>query len=260
MDPYLEHPVLWPGAHQGIIGSLRAVLNTLLPLRYVADMSERVYITQPDRNSYPDVVVFEQPSPFPALPESGSVAAAVADPPLVLVIEPIDIREVFIQVLPVGEETRVVTVIKLLSYANKARGSEGRELYLTKQHELLQSPVNLIEIDLLRSGEDTVAVPREILIHSHPHWDYLVCLHRSRQQGRFETWPRTVRERLPRINVPLENDLPDVILDLQAAFDRNYEDGAYSRRIDYRREPSTPLETQDAAWANSVLQARGLRD
>ena len=68
------------------------------------------------------------------------------------VFKMVKIREVFIEILPVGEETRVVTVIEVLSHINKARGSEGHELYLTKQRELLQSGVNLIEIDLLRRG------------------------------------------------------------------------------------------------------------
>jgi hypothetical protein len=258
MDPYLESPVLWSGVHQGIISCLRATLNTLLPPGYVADMGERVYVVQPDRSVSPDVVVFEQSVSTPSLPEGGRSAAAVADPPVVLVVEPVEVREVFIQVLPVGAEKRVVTVIEALSYANKTAGSEGRELYLTKQREVLRSEVNLIEIDLLRQGEHTVSAPRASLL-PRGRWNYLVCLHRGGQRGRFETWPRTVRDRLPCISVPLENGLPDIIMDVQAVFDRNYEEGAYSRRLDYRQEPPTPLEEVDAAWADALLRAKGLR-
>lgn len=258
MDPYLESPVLWPGVHQGIIGGMRATLNTLLPPGYVADMGERVYVMQPDRNIYPDVVVFEQPSPTPVPPSHTSVVA-VADPPTVLTVEPVEVREVFIQILPVGDETRVVTVIEVLSYVNKARGSEGRELYLLKQRELLESAVNLIEIDLLRRGEHSVAVPRESLWQRKGRWDYLVCLHRSGQRGRFETCFYSLRDRLPRINIPLENGLPDVVLDLQAVFDRNYDEGAYARRVDYAHDPPTPLEPEDAAWADALLRSQSFR-
>jgi hypothetical protein len=258
MDPYLESAPLWAGVHQGIIGSLRALLNTLLPPGYVADMGERVYVAQLDRSIYPDVVIFEQGTPLPLALGSAQSAMLVADPPTVVQVEAVEVREVFIEIVPIGDETRVVTVIEVLSYANKAAGSDGRELYLTKQQELLQSRVNLIEIDLLRRGEHTLAVPRTH--NALPgRWDYLMCLHRSGQRGRFETWPRTVRERLPRIHVPLENGLPDVTLDLQTVFDRNYDEGAYARRIDYRREPPTPLRSEDAAWAADLLRQNGVR-
>ena len=258
MDPYLENPVLWAGVHQGLITGLRNALNRLLPSGYIADMGERVYVMQPDRNIYPDVVIFEQPTPHPILPAGVSSSTAIADPPIVLVVEPVEIREVFIEILPVGEEKRVVTVIEVLSYINKARGSEGHDLYLTKQKELLHSDVNLIEIDLLRRGEHTVASPREYLLRK-THWDYLVCLHRSGQSGRYETWPRTIRDPLPRFKVPLDNGLPDIMLDLQEVFNHNYVDGAYGRRIDYRHDPPMPLEGEDTEWMDSLLRSKGLR-
>ncbi len=127
MDPYLENPVLWSGVHQGIIGCARAAHNAVLPPRYVADIGERVYVVQSDRSIYPNVVVFEQPLPLmpPARPGGGTMVAKVGDPPLILTIEPAEIREVFIKILPVGEEERVVTVIEVLSPSNKTSGSEG---------------------------------------------------------------------------------------------------------------------------------------
>jgi hypothetical protein len=258
MDPYLENPVLWPGAHQGMITGLRNALNRLLPSGYVADMGERIYVMQPDRSIYPDVVVFEQSttSTFPV--NTGAVTATVADPPLILVDEPVEIREVYIEIVPVGDETRVVTAIEVLSHINKTRGSEGHALYRTKQRELLQSDVNLIEIDLLRRGDHTVAASRESLLE-RGRWDYLVCLHRSRDHGRYETWPRTVRDRLPRIWVPLEHGLPDIIVDLQEVFDQNYDDAAYGRRIDYIREPVPALDAAGATWADALLKSAGLR-
>ena len=63
----------------------------------------------------------------------------------------------------------------------------------------------------------------------------------------------TLRQRLPRIRVPLADGEPDVVLDLQAVFDRCYDEGAYARRLDYRREPSTPLSETDRAWAATLL-------
>jgi hypothetical protein len=176
----------------------------------------------------------------------------------VVTYHPVEMREVFIEILPVGDESRVITVIEVPSPSNKAAGSAGRDLYLTKQQELFESQTHLIEIDLLRRGEHTVVVPRERLL-SRGNWDYLVCLHRGGQGNRCEVWPITVRQSLPRIHVPLADGDPEIVLDLQAVFNRCYEEGAYARRLDYGRDSSPPLQGEDAVWADGVLRDRRLR-
>jgi hypothetical protein len=262
MDPYLEEPARWPGVHQLLLSRAVTELNVLLPQRYVANLGERLYVAQPNRSVYPDVFVVEHPPPprAPRNPESGGIATMVmvSDPPLVLTVEPIQHREVFVEILPVGDEGRVVTFLEVLSPSNKSAGSPGRELYLSKQQQVLASPTHLIEIDLLRRGEPTTAAPLDRLIEHGP-WDYLVSLHRGGQAGRFEVWPILLRQRLPRIRVPLADGDPDVVLDLQTLLDRVYDDGAYARRIDYRRHPVAPLTRADADWADALLRERGLR-
>lgn len=86
-----------------------------------------------------------------------------------------------------------------------------------------------------------------------------MSLHRSGAENRYEVWGIPLRQRLPRVRVPLAGDDPDVILDLQATFDRCYDQGAYARRLDYRQEPLTPLQGEDAIWADALLRERGLR-
>ena len=61
MDPYLEHPALFPGVHQRLITYVGDALNAVLPGRYVADIGERLYIIQQERSIDPDVVIFEHP-------------------------------------------------------------------------------------------------------------------------------------------------------------------------------------------------------
>jgi hypothetical protein len=261
MDPYLERPGWFPGVHQALITYIREALNDLLPPGYVADIGERLYIVQPDRSTYPDVAVLEHPS-RPGSAERGAGGTAVlgaAEPPWILTYEPVEIREVFVEIVPVGDDSRVVTAIEVLSPTNKTSGSEGRVLYLRKQQELLESQTSLVEIDLLRRGEHTVAPKRAELLNRGA-WDYLVSLHRGGERERFEVWPVMLRDRLPRIRVPLAGRDPDVILDLQTVFDRVYESGAYARRVDYRREPAAPLEDEDAEWAGALLRERGLCD
>jgi hypothetical protein len=76
---------------------------------------------------------------------------------------------------------------------------------------------------------------------------------------RYEVWGIPLRQRLPRIRVPLLGNDPDVVLDLQAVFDRCYDEGAYTRRLDYHREPVPPLAHNEVAWADTLLRQRGLR-
>ncbi len=260
LDPYLEHPALCRGVHQAFITYATETLNTLLPPSYVASINERLYVVQPERSMYPDTMVVEPPSTHHRVVRGseGETSAVAIDPPWVLTLEPIEMREVFIEIIPVADESRVVTVIEVLSPSNKIAGSQGRQLYLTKQQDLLASQTHLTEIDLLRQGEHTVAAPRQVL-HHRGQWDALVCLHRGGQGGRYEVWPIALRRPLPCIAVPLLGDDPDVALDLQAIFNRCYDAGGYVRRLDYQRQPVTPLPGDDAAWVDTLLRQKELR-
>jgi hypothetical protein len=260
MDPYLENPALWPSVHQGLITFAWTALNAVLPPHYVATIGERLYVVQAERDIYPDIFLLEHPSvQAPAEQGARKIAVAASDPPWVLTVKPEEIREVYIEILSVADQSRVVTVIEVLSPSNKIAKSDGRHLYLTKQREILSSPTHLIEIDLLRQGEHTVAAPREMLLRKGK-WDYLVCLHRGGQKGRYEVWAITMRQRLPRIHIPLSDGDPDVVLDLQSVFNRCYDEGAYVRRLDYRSKPPAPLKDDDAQWADALLRERKLRE
>jgi len=166
-----------------------------------------------------------------------------------------EVREVYLEILALREGERVVTTIEVLSYTNKAPG-EGRRLYLSKQQEILSSRVHLIEIDLLRSGEHTLAPPRRALL-AKGRWDYVVSLHRGGRGERYEVWAIALRDRLPRILVPLGEREPDMVLDLQAVLDRAYDDSGYARSINHGEPPVVPLSAEDAEWAASLLGRRG---
>jgi hypothetical protein len=153
----------------------------------------------------------------------------------------------------------VVTVLEVLSPSNKRAGSDGRRVYRTKQREILSSPTHLLELDLLRQGEHTVVAPSpERLLRQGPY-DYLVSLSRGSQRDRCQVWAVTLRQRLPRILVPLADGEDDLVLDVQALFDRVYDDGGYADEIDYGTEPVVPLSPLDAKWADAWLRKQGLR-
>jgi hypothetical protein len=264
MDPYLEDPVLWPGVHDALIVDVRAALNRVLPPDYAANSGERVYVLPPGRSIYPDAIVIEQPAARQTRRapggrrRAGAGAGVVSEPPWVVVAEPVRLRESFVEILSLKEGRRVVTVIEVLSPANKAAGAEGFELYREKQSQVLASRTHLMEIDLLRGGAHTVAPPREKLAE-RGRWDYLVSLHRSDQRWTFQVWPIALRDRLPCIPVPLAQGDADVELDLQAVFDQVYDEGAYSRLVEYASDPPSPLSSEDAAWADALLSEKKLR-
>jgi hypothetical protein len=160
-----------------------------------------------------------------------------------------------VEVLALPPVAASVTSIVVLKPQHKTAGL-WRQAYACYQRRCVDEGGHLLEIDLLRDGLHTVAAPREALRQEGVSWDYLVSLYRG---GRGELWPVSVRSRLPRVRVPLTDGHPDVILNLQACFDRAYEAGPYRRRVDYRREPAPPLSPADADWADALLREKGLR-
>jgi hypothetical protein len=149
-------------------------------------------------------------------------------------------------------------VVELLSPANKAP-ARGHEDYRAKQREALNSPAHFIEIDMLRSGLHTAGSDDEAIRRKRTDWHYLACLRRSDYASEFDVWAWSIRDRMPRIAVPLDPGVPDVVLDLQAAFDRNYDAGRFAQQIDYRRDPEPPFVDEDAIWMDKLLREKGVR-
>jgi hypothetical protein len=261
MDPYLENPILWPDVHNRLITYLADELNTAIGPEYVATINERVYVVEPPRLVYPDVAIRRTPpvrTGNTVTAGTGATSTAVLpDPPLIITVDPAEVHEPFIVIQTADRSSRVVTIIEVLSPANKASGGPGQAAYLTKQAQTLDSQAHLLEIDLLRGGAHTVAVPTDRITAEGP-FDYIVCLHRAGTGAVYETWPRLVSSPLPRIAVPLSGVDKDIIVDLQRVFDRCYEAGAFRLRVDYGSGcvPSLPAVT--AAWARNLLEQKGI--
>lgn len=256
MDPYLESPEFFHDVHILLIAQLTEILNTHLPEGFSARMEERVYVGS-DEPYDPDVAVLRLGS-APNIPTaSGSLAVAIRPTALPRRI-PLSIWEErlqHIEIVTARGRRRVVTAIEVLSPVNK-RG-KGRDQYLEKQRALLQSPVHLIEIDLLRGGQHSVAVDATLL-REETDWDYLVCLHRA-GTNMVECWDIRLPEALPEIPIPLTSDQPDLTVDLQAAFDALYDKGPFRREIDYTTSPTPRLKSATASWADQLLHEKKLR-
>lgn len=255
MDPFLERPSMWLSAHTLLIAGLIRALNRTLPSTYFARPNERVYVVdEEDRRIYSDSIVIRDPGEVQT--ENGATSTAIADPPLLLVPTPEEVIETFVEVIRADGNERIVTTIEILSPRNKTKGHKGRTKYLQKQQELLASKSHLIEIDLLRNGPHTVAAPASWL-NQHRPWHYVVSLHRGAGNGRFEAWVASIRNRLPRIHVPLDPGDPPTILDLQAVLAECYADGRFEQQINYSRPlPPPPFIQADQEWIEELLRTR----
>jgi hypothetical protein len=256
MDPYLEKPAFWPGVHNRFVVYLADRLTPMLGRRYIATIEARIYYERPDHSNVPDVLLLERAKrrrPTRA-PRGDAVAVAEDDAPVILRVDPIEVSESYIAIHDRESGLKIVTVIELVSPANKGRG-QGRGSYLAKQRQVLRSDAHLVEIDLLRKGRHVLAVP-EGMLRRQADYDYLISVNRAREdRGEFELYPRGLRQRLPHIRIPLAGNDLDVQPDLQAVLAQTYEAGRYRDLIRYDRPCVPALHPDDQAWADELIRA-----
>ena len=253
MDPYLENTNYWRGLHNNVIAEFTFQLNAVLPEQFVARSAGRCYSLPLHQLSYEKLL-----SP---IQNSGDTTTIAETPPIIIEhsAQTIEIEESHIEIYNIEQE-RVVTVIELLSPSNKTLESTEHNEYTKERCKILHSSAHFIEIDLLRSGQHTVAIPYKA-VASRRHFDYLINLRRADSKfNQFECWPFTVQERMPTIRVPLAAGWPDTLADLQSVFDSVYDKSRMRQQVNYKREPEPPLSPADTAWADALLKNKGLRE
>ena len=137
-----------------------------------------------------------------------------------------------------------MTVIELLSPTNKT--GVGHMEYLNKRDQYIDSPVNLVELDLLVGGR---RVPMK---KPMPTGDFYALVARARQRPDCDVYAWSIRERLPTIPIPLKLLDSDVMLDVDDPSALAYQRGRYARTIDYLRPLDLSLEPKDKAWAEQI--------
>jgi hypothetical protein len=258
MDPFLERPDIFPDFHDGFVACLRASIQSQLPPPYIAALGRRTWIEVSERFVGPDVQVARHrtPTTHAGAHSTVAVAARPGAQPLVVRVPHDERHEPFVEIyLGRGSERRLVTSIELLSLSNKSPGEHGRDLYLRKQAEVLQSKVHLVEIDLLRGGEHTTAVPRGRLARVAGAFEYHICVHHFDNLEDFFVYPVRLNEPLPKIAIPLLHGDAPVPVDLQAVFNRTYDEGPYRREINYRSD--TPEPPPDPTWQSWLREITG---
>lgn len=248
MNPYLE--LFWRDVHTRMMVYIADAMAPLLPEGLVARVEHGISIDvegHEPRLAYPDVLV-NQDRGSPDRSIVATVDPSVATSPLVVLDEP---PPRHVEIIDLNTDERVITAIEVLSPTNKLPG-RGRDEYREKQHLYRRGGVNLVEIDLIRQGDHTAAVSLA-LIPATKRKTYLVCVWRAGRAS-FELYPIGMRDRLPRIAIPLRPSDRDVVLDLQAMIDMSYERGRYSPSL-YERPLEVALSPEDARWIQSVAKS-----
>jgi hypothetical protein len=247
MNPYLEQNDTWEDFHQDFITRAREMLTARVGGNYLVKIEVRLCLHELSKEERrfagrADVGVTEGPT-------AGSTPAAgpaVLTAPMQLVLPAVDVqRESFLEIHD-KRERRVVTVLELLSPANKTPGPD-HDAYLGKRGSVLASRAHFVEIDLRRVG--TRPQPPEL-----PNCDYYALVSRYQDRPRIDIWPCSLRERLPVIPIPLTPPDPDVPLDLQELLNRVYDAAGYEKYI-YAEMPRPPLTPADAQWAQQFVPA-----
>ena len=250
MDPYLEHPSLWPDVHNRLIAALADDLSERVAPRYYVGLERRTYLLKAD-----DLVLVGRPdmaiasvtdaSAFAPHPVATSVTVLEVDVPM-----QDEVSENFLEIHEV-KTGKLITVLELLSPVNKLH-RQGRETYERKRGYVFCSWTNLVEIDLLRAGEPMPVVGAQV------QSDYRILVSRGTQRPRASLIAFTLRQPIPTFMLPLlpGDEEPEVALNhlLHGLYQR----ARFDLRLDYTQPPIPPLVEADAAWAQALITARTL--
>jgi hypothetical protein len=248
MDPYLEHPSLWPDVHNRLIAAIADELGPLVAPEYYIRLERRTYILSPDDLVFigrPDLSVLPSSSAVPE--QRGALHAAVAGVVEVTLSIPDEVGESYLEVHEVVTG-QVVTVMELLSPANKLY-PKGREEYEQKRYEITRSRTNLVEIDLLRAGKPLPVQGRRI------ESDYRILISRATTRPRAHLYPFNLRDAIPVFTLPLLPGDEEPPVDLGAILHALYERARYDLSLDYTQPPVPPLHEDDLEWAQGLLVA-----
>lgn len=247
MNPYLEQPADWQDFHQRLITYISDALTSQVRPGFFVKIEQFVFIHEPSGEERrkmlgrPDVGLFARRSGGSvavAEPRANRIAAQIAQIPDVEIEKHsyVEIRDRISRGL--------VTLIEVLSPSNKRYGPD-REQYTQKRNVLMNSPVSLVEIDLLRGG------PRFPLT-GVSECDYRVMVSRPATRPDVLAWAINLRDELPVIPIPLKGDVPDASLDLQALLHEIYDAAGYEDHI-YETPPEPPLSAEHAEWAKQFV-------
>jgi hypothetical protein len=241
MNPYLEQPELWHQVHNRLIIAIADDLTPRIAPEYRVSIEERIYTSIDDSLvvGVADIAVARRSGNLATLsPETLSIPTTVQVP------MPEQVTERYLEIRATASQ-EVVCVIEILSPKNKRPG-EGRTAYESKRLKILASATHLIEIDLLRAGEP---IPVVGLLTSGYH----IMVSRSYRRPNADLYTASLQERLPTFPIPLRENQPEPVIDLQVILNDIYQRARFDLAIDYTKRLKPALFPEDTTWMKNIL-------
>jgi hypothetical protein len=250
MDPYLEHPALWPDVHNRLIAALADDLSERVAPQYYVGLERRTYLLKAD-----DLVFVGRPdlAVAPASDAPLLTSQPVTTPTLVLEVDvPMqeEVSENFLEIHEV-KTGKLITIVELLSPVNKLH-KQGREDYERKRGYVFRSWTSLVEIDLLRAGEPMPVIGTPVKS------DYRILVSRGTQRPRAALMAFTLRQPIPPFRLPLLPGDAEPEVALNRILHDLYRRARFDLRLDYTQPPIPPLAEADTLWAHELLEASDL--
>ena len=254
MNPYLEHPEIWPGVHHWLIVELARFLSPQLRPKYRVAVEVRIYETIGEQSllvGIPDLTVKGSQTTAKQPITNVAVAQPPTQPQTVEVPVPETVKQGYLEVREVAT-SEVVTVIEILSPINK-RSKQGRKQYEIKRNKILGSSTHLVEIDLLRKGQ-----PMPVY-HSNLQSHYRILVSRGNRRPQADLYTFNLSDAIPSFPLPLKSGDKEPLVDLQLLLNNVYDQASYDLAIDYTQEPVPPLLGEDKVWVDTLLMEQKLR-
>ncbi|MDP1591390.1 MAG: DUF4058 family protein, partial [Prosthecobacter sp.] len=207
-----------------------------------------------EKPKVPDAAIWKLKEDPPAVAEPPNAAS-----PTIAETQAPQVRRLAIRDLD-GE---LLTVIELLSPANKH--GAGAVVHQRKRLGLIESGINLVEIDLVRQWGLAVAQFEEDEVASSlasengclpPH---AVLVFRASTPHVRELYGITYTACLPSIRVPLSPEQRDIWLNLQELAETAHHEGQFDLVTRYQNDPEPPLSPEEIIWLDQHLKSKGLR-
>jgi hypothetical protein len=244
MNPYLEKLEMWSDFHDRFLVHAAEALTAQARPHFIISIAEHLFVQDPDGGDG-DEFIGDVSASLGQDPPSGAALATIPAPVRVRLPDAEPDRLTYLEVRD-RQNQRVVAVIELLSPTNKKAGRDRRQ-FVRKRNEFLASDLVYVELDLLRGWS------RMPLI-GLPECAYYAMVSRPLERPEAGIWPIQLRERLPKIPIPLIEDAKEPVIDIQELVHKIYDSAGYEDFI-YRHDPEPPLSPVDAAWAKEIIAA-----
>lgn len=260
MNPYLENPDLWSELHHRLITAIADCIEPSLSQEYRVAIEKRTYMSLPEESlliGIPDVSVIATSTKTKSSKSNTAVMTLPAKTETETEIQtvtlpiPIEIKEAYLEIKE-SKTGRVITVIEVLSPTNKKKG-KGLNAYLEKRENVLMSYTNLIEIDLLRSGQ---MMP---ILGDFTATDYRILIARSKRLPRAELMGFNLGNSIPSFKIPLQRGDEEPVVNLQNLLEEIYQKARFYLTLDYSQEPPIKLSDEEQIWLDNLLKEKGLR-